>query len=247
MDIQPGFRRAKMASKQEISSVVAQHNRKRKHHAEDGTPGYTARSCHSDSYGTFGVEADKLLKDLVTSTGPWGRDVFLNWSRKEISVSLNMGNARIFQRFVGCFIRGTRQRFQKTKDFPALDIKGLVMVLSRCKSSTTPPRLNDRFSGSCCVTTQPKPRQHLFEKTYEEFVASGYMQKSVAETLPTCDSATSASRASAARGCSICPASTAPCCVLHSFASCMAQPRIYSTLLIGTPPHTCKYLSLIHI
>ena len=61
----------------------------------------------SESYGRIGGEADKLLKDLATSTGAWERDVFLHWVRQEISVSFIRRNARIFERFAGCLIRGT--------------------------------------------------------------------------------------------------------------------------------------------
>ena len=79
------------------------------------------------------MEADKSLKDWATgaaSTGAWERDVFLHWIRKEISVSLIRGNARIFKRLVGCLIRGTREHFQKGDDIPALDIEGLIFALS---------------------------------------------------------------------------------------------------------------------
>lgn len=114
-----------MASKQAAAAATARDKAKRRDHAKDGTPGYTFVPFSIETYGRLGVEADKLLKDLAidaASTGVWERDVFLHWIRKEISLSLIRGNAKIFKRFVGCLIRGVGQHFQQGDDIPALDI-----------------------------------------------------------------------------------------------------------------------------
>ena len=100
----------KKASEQEGAAAAARDKRKRKDHAQDGTPGNTFVPFSIESYGRLGVEADKLLKDLATeaaSTGAWERDVFLHWIRKEISVGLIRGNARIFR---GCWLLNSRKR-----------------------------------------------------------------------------------------------------------------------------------------
>jgi hypothetical protein len=113
------------ASKQAGAAATARDKAKRWDHAKDGTPGYTFVPFSIETYGQLGVEADKLLKDLASeaaSTGVWERDVFLHWIRKEISLSLIRGNAKIFKRFVGCLIRGVGQHFQQGEDIPALDI-----------------------------------------------------------------------------------------------------------------------------
>jgi hypothetical protein len=113
------------ASKQAAAAATARDKAKRRDHAKDGTPGYTFVPFSTETYGRLGVEAEGLLKDLATkaaSTGVWERDVFLHWIRKEISLSLIRGNAKIFKRFVGCLIRGVGQHFQQGDDIPTLDI-----------------------------------------------------------------------------------------------------------------------------
>jgi hypothetical protein len=56
---------------------------------------------------------EQLMKHLATeaaSTWVWDRDVFSFWTRKEMSLSLIIGNAKIVLRYVGCLIRGVRQQ-----------------------------------------------------------------------------------------------------------------------------------------
>ena len=120
-----GVTKRGIASKRAGAAAESRDKRKRKDHAKDGTPGYTFVPFSIETYGRLGVEADKLLKDLATeaaSTGVWEREAFLHWIRKEISLSLIRGNAKIFKRFVGCLIRGVGQHFQQGDDIPALDI-----------------------------------------------------------------------------------------------------------------------------
>jgi len=78
-----------------------------------------------ETYGRLGVEADRLLKELAqgaASTGSCEPEGYLHWIRKEISLSLIRGNARIFRRFVGSLTRGIGQHFQQGDDTPALDV-----------------------------------------------------------------------------------------------------------------------------
>ena len=113
------------ARKQEDAAAAGRSKRKMKDHEQDGTPGYTFVPFSIESYGRLEVEAENLLRDWATeaaSTGAWEQDVFLQWTRKESSVSLIRGNATIFKRFVGCLIRGTGEHFQKEDDIPALDV-----------------------------------------------------------------------------------------------------------------------------
>ena len=76
-----------------------------------------------ETYGRLGEDADKLLKDMATeaaSTGVWEREAFLHWIRKEISLSLIRGNARLFRRYLGQLVRGTGSHFQQGDDVPTL-------------------------------------------------------------------------------------------------------------------------------
>jgi hypothetical protein len=82
------------AAKQPATTAVAREQAKRK----DGTVGYTFVAFSIGTYGRLGPEADKLLKELAkeaASTGIWVRDVFLQWMRSGISLSLTRGNANI--------------------------------------------------------------------------------------------------------------------------------------------------------
>jgi hypothetical protein len=78
-----------------------------------------------ECYGCLGTEADQLLRDLAdgaASTGACERTDYLHWIRKEISLSLIRGNARITKRFVGCLTRGIGENFQQGANMPALDV-----------------------------------------------------------------------------------------------------------------------------
>ena len=59
--------------------------------------------------------------DAAAGAGAFGRDVYLTWIKRELSVSLVCGNARLFRRFVGVLTRGIGQRFVEGMDVPVLD------------------------------------------------------------------------------------------------------------------------------
>jgi hypothetical protein len=112
------------ASKQ-AAAATARDKAKRRDHAKDGAPGYTFVPFSIEAHGRLGVEDDKLLQDLAkeaASTGVWKRNVFLHRIRKEISLSVIRGNAKIFKRFVDCFMRVVGQHFQQGDDISARDI-----------------------------------------------------------------------------------------------------------------------------
>jgi hypothetical protein len=113
------------ASKVMGAAAAARDEAKRNDHAKHGTKGYSFVPFSVESYGCLGKEADQLLKDLAdgaASTGVCERVAFLHWIRKEISLSLIRGNARIFKRFVGCLARGVGENFQQGANMPALDV-----------------------------------------------------------------------------------------------------------------------------
>ena len=93
-------------------------------HEKNGTPGYQFIPFSVESYGRLGEDADRLLKDMAeraASTGSCDRNGFLHWMRKEISLSLIRGNARIFSYYLGLLIRGTGVDFQEGATAPTLD------------------------------------------------------------------------------------------------------------------------------
>ena len=45
----------------------------------------------------------------------------LTWVKRELSVTLVRGNARLFKKFVGVLTRGIGQRFVEGMDVPLLD------------------------------------------------------------------------------------------------------------------------------
>ena len=76
-----------------------------------------------ETYGRLGVEAVKLLKDWAKTAGEadmMDRNSHLVWMKREISVSLIKGNARLFKKFVGVLTRGIGQRFVEGMDVPVL-------------------------------------------------------------------------------------------------------------------------------
>ena len=82
---------------------------KRRHHAKDGTPGYTLVPGTIETYGRLGKPFQALLRDLAdraASTGACDRSQFLNWAHTEISVRLVKANAKIFMHFVGALSQG---------------------------------------------------------------------------------------------------------------------------------------------
>jgi hypothetical protein len=117
-----------MASNNVAALATAQDKSKRQDHAEHGTLSYTFIPFSIETYWRLGVGADKLLKDLANeaaSTAVCETDVFLHWIRKEISNSLIREHAKIFQRLIGCLIKGVRQQFQQGDGTPSTTEKGL--------------------------------------------------------------------------------------------------------------------------
>ena len=76
--------------------------------------GHTFVPFAIETYGRLGVEAVKLLKDWAKTAGEadvMDRNSYLVWMKREISVLLIKGNARMFRRFVGLLTRGVGQRY----------------------------------------------------------------------------------------------------------------------------------------
>jgi hypothetical protein len=106
-------------------AAAQQDEAKRRDHARNGTPGYSFLPFSLKTYGCLGKEADQLMRDLAdgaVSTGLCERTDYLHWIRKEISLGLIRGNARIIKMFVGCLARGIGENFQQGPNMPALDV-----------------------------------------------------------------------------------------------------------------------------
>ena len=57
----------------------------------------------------------------AAGNGAFDRDAYLTWVKRELSVSLVRGNARLFKQFVGVLTRGIGQRFVEGMDVPVLE------------------------------------------------------------------------------------------------------------------------------
>ncbi len=111
------------ASKTPGAAAEERAKAKRRYHEKHGTPGYQFVPFVVESYGMLGKDAEILLRnmaDRAASTGDCDRDGYLHWMRKEISLSLIRGNARVFRRYLGQLIRGTGTDFQQGDDNPTL-------------------------------------------------------------------------------------------------------------------------------
>jgi hypothetical protein len=111
------------ASKTPGAAAEERDKQKRRYHEKNGTPGYSFVPFSVETYGRLGKDAENLLRDMAeraASTGDCDRDCFLHWMRKEISLSLIRGNARVFRRYLGQLIRGTGTNFQPGDDNPTL-------------------------------------------------------------------------------------------------------------------------------
>jgi hypothetical protein len=79
-----------------------------------GAVGHTFVPFAIESYGRLGLDALRLLKDWADSAcggGRFDRNGYLVWIKREISVALIKGNARLFRQFVGFLTQGVGQRF----------------------------------------------------------------------------------------------------------------------------------------
>ena len=54
----------------------------------------------------------------AAGNGAFDRDVYLTWVRRELSISLVRGNARLFKKFVGVLTCGIGQRFAEGMEVP---------------------------------------------------------------------------------------------------------------------------------
>ena len=87
--------------------------KKRRDHGV-GAVGHTFVPFAIDTYWLLGVEAVRLLKDWAKTAGEadlMDRNSYIVWMKRETSVSLIKGNARMFRRFVGLLTRDVGQRY----------------------------------------------------------------------------------------------------------------------------------------
>ena len=102
---------------------VAEEN-KRRSHAAGGTRGYRFVPFAIETYGRLGRAAVEVLgewADAAAGSGAFDRDAYLTWVKRELSVTLVRGNARLFKKFVGVLTRGIGQRFVEGMDVPVLE------------------------------------------------------------------------------------------------------------------------------
>jgi hypothetical protein len=89
-------------------------------HSSCGTSSYRFVPFAVESYGRLGSEAFELLNDWATSAasgGFYNRTAYLVWIKREISVALIQGNARLFKRFVGVLTQGIGRRLVHGEEF----------------------------------------------------------------------------------------------------------------------------------
>jgi hypothetical protein len=111
------------ASKTPDAAAEERDKAKKRYHEKNGTPGYSFVPFSVETYGRLGKDAEVLLRDMAdraASSGDCARDCCLHWMRKEISLSLIRGNARVFIRYLGQLNGGTGTNFQPGADFPTL-------------------------------------------------------------------------------------------------------------------------------
>ena len=79
--------------------------------------------------GRAAVELLGEWADAAAGNGAFDRDACLTCVKRELSVSLVRGNARLFKKFVGVLTCGIGQRFVDGTDVPVVD---LMCVLKSC-------------------------------------------------------------------------------------------------------------------
>jgi hypothetical protein len=90
-----------------------------------GAVGHTFVPFALESYGRLGLDALKLLRDWADAAsggGLFDRDGYLVWIKREISVALIKGNARLFRQYVGFLTQGVGQRFVQGADLSGVEI-----------------------------------------------------------------------------------------------------------------------------
>jgi hypothetical protein len=106
-----------------VAARVAAANKIRVHGA--GATGHTFVPFAVESYGRLGLDALRLLRDWADSAaggGLFDRDSYLVWIKRELSVALIKGNARLFRRYVGFLTHGVGQRFVPGGALPLSDV-----------------------------------------------------------------------------------------------------------------------------
>jgi hypothetical protein len=117
------FSRRDRASREPGSAAKVAEASKRSNHGA-GAVGHTFVPFAIESYGRLGLDAFKLLQDWAESAsggGLFDRDGYLVWIKREISVALIKGNARIFRRYVGFLTQGVGQRFVHGCDLSSME------------------------------------------------------------------------------------------------------------------------------
>jgi hypothetical protein len=89
-----------------------------------GAVGHTFEPFALESYGRLGLDALKVLQawaDSASGGGLFDRAGYLVWIKRELSVALMKGNARIFRRYVGFLTQGVEQRFVHGCDLTGME------------------------------------------------------------------------------------------------------------------------------
>jgi hypothetical protein len=90
-----------------------------------GASGHTFVPFAVESYGRLGLDALRLLRDWADSAaggGLFDRDGYIVWIKRELSVALIKGNARLFRRNAGFLTQGGGQRFVPGGALPPIDV-----------------------------------------------------------------------------------------------------------------------------
>jgi hypothetical protein len=104
--------RSRASKEPGAAARVAEENKRRVHGAN--TSGHTFVPFAIESYGRLGRAAVQLLNDWADAVACdvfFDRASYLVWMKRELSVALIKGNARMFRRYVGMLTQGVGQRF----------------------------------------------------------------------------------------------------------------------------------------
>jgi hypothetical protein len=104
--------RSRASKEPGAAARVAEENKRRVHGAN--TSGHTFVPFAIESYGRLGRAAVQLLNDWADAVAGdvfFDRASYLVWMKRELSVALIKGNARMFRRYVGMLTQGVGQRF----------------------------------------------------------------------------------------------------------------------------------------
>lgn len=113
------------ASKEAGAAAAEKEKSKIRDHETNGTPGYRFVPFIVETYGRLGTQAEALLKELAeiaASTGKCEEQAYMQWMRKEISVSLIRGNRKILWSFASTLHRGCGQNHMPGDSNAALQI-----------------------------------------------------------------------------------------------------------------------------